>query len=91
MKETFENELQSTLKQCAKWSRRNYTYAHVVFFLSILGSFAASVLAAAEYQAKDITAALAALPGLVLIINTTLRFEERTKWFWLVSVTTNKT
>lgn len=80
--DTFDQELRNTIEQCTKWAKRNYVYAHVVFILSVLGSFVAAVLAAAEYHNAALTSALAALPGLMLLINNTLRFEERTKWFW---------
>ncbi|WP_421319939.1 hypothetical protein [Aeromonas veronii] len=80
--ETFQEELKLIIKDCSKWARRNYLCAHIVFILSVLGSFAASVLAATDYKNGAVTAAFAALPGLMLLINNTLRFEERTKWFW---------
>ncbi|MCY1313429.1 hypothetical protein D9M70_639530 [compost metagenome] len=40
------------------------------------------MLAASTLNCKIATATFAALPGLMLLINNTLRFEERTKWFW---------
>jgi hypothetical protein len=80
--ESFEDELRQTIHDSTKWARRNYVYAHVTFILSVLGSFLATVLAASEYHNSVVTASLAALPGLMLLINNTLRFEERTKWFW---------
>ncbi len=79
---TFEQELLESIKNSSKWARRNYIYAHVIFILSVLGSFTASIFATTDFEYKSITAILAALPGLMLLINNTLRFEERTKWFW---------
>ncbi len=90
MGERFESELQKTISETAGWARRNYVYAHSVFVLSVLGSFLASVLAAGELGRtlfgengnRVATAVLAAIPELMLLINNTLRFEDRTKWFW---------
>jgi hypothetical protein len=90
MGEGFKSELEKTISETAGWARRNYIYAHAVFVLSVLGSFLASVLAAGELGKmlfgengnRVATAVLAAIPALMLLINNTLRFEDRTKWFW---------
>jgi len=86
----FEQKLHETAEDCARRARCSYRWTHVVFIASVLGSFAAAVLVAGDLGEsllgptanKAVTAALAALPGLMLLINNTLRFEERTKWFW---------
>ncbi len=90
MPSPLEDELSSTISDCARWARRNDIVAHAVFAVSVFGSLAATVLAAGELGKtllgdtgnRVATAVLAAIPGLMLLINNTLRFEERTKWFW---------
>lgn len=62
--ETVDQELRNTIEQCTKWAQRNYVYAHVVFILSVLGSFAAAELAAAEQHNAALASALAALPDM---------------------------
>ncbi len=90
MSDQLESELRLTIEDCQRWARRNYILAHMVFVVSVLGSFAAAVLASSdlgeewfgESGNKATIAILAALPGLMLLLNNTLRFEDRTKWFW---------
>jgi len=90
MAHLLEEELATTITDGTKWARRNYVYAHAIFVMSVLGSFLASVLAAGDLGKmllgdsgnKIATALLAAIPAFMLLVNNTLRFEERTKWFW---------
>jgi hypothetical protein len=90
MQHPLEEELVTTISEGTKWARRNYVYAHAVFVLSVLSSFLASVMAAGDLGKMVLgpdgnqvaTALLAAIPAFMLLINNTLRFEERTKWFW---------
>lgn len=88
--EKFRKDLEHDVEFCTKWARRNYWWAHVVFGVSVLASFLSTVLVAGNL-AKDIFRApwdrviasvVAALPAVMLLVNNTLRFEERTKWFW---------
>lgn len=90
MNDPLESELKRTIEDCQWWAQRNYILAHLVFVVSVLGSFIAAVLASGDLGAKwfgepankAAVSILAALPGLMLLINNTLRFEDRTKWFW---------
>ncbi|MCW5580715.1 MAG: hypothetical protein KIS72_05200 [Luteimonas sp.] len=80
--DVFEQELLGTVRESTRLAKRNYVYAHATFLLSVGGSFVASILAASDYGNAKVIAAVAALPGLALLVNNTLRFEERTKWLW---------
>lgn len=90
MTDAFEEELKETIASCARRARRNYCYAHAIFAVAVLSSFTAAVLASGDLGKawlgdqphKAVIAVLAALPGFMLLINNTLRFEERTRWFW---------
>jgi|GEM_PF-856881 len=80
--DTLEQELRETIDSCTRLAKRNYVWAHATFAVSVVGSFAASILAVSGYPDRAVVAAVAALPALALMVNNTLRFEERTKWFW---------
>ena len=82
MADSFEQELQNTVHESSRLARRSYIWAHLVFAVSVIGSFAASILAVSESVSPPLVAAVAALPALALMVNNTLRFEERTKWLW---------
>ena len=87
---SFESDLKRDIEFCTKWARRNYWWAHLVFAISVLASFLSTVLVAGDLPEelfrkpwdRVIAATLAALPAVMLLVNNTLRFEERTKWFW---------
>ena len=79
---SLEQELQDTAATCARLARRNYVWAHLVFAVAVIASFAASILAASQAASPALVAAVAALPALALMVNNTLRFEERTRWLW---------
>lgn len=86
----LRTELEKESAFCTRWARRNYAYAHAIFIVSVLASFITTVLVAADVWEqilcpipyKVITSILASVPAVMLLINNTLRFEERTKWFW---------
>jgi hypothetical protein len=82
------NDLLEEIKKeatfCERWARSNYTWAHVIFGISVFASLASSVLIASDWvkDNKLLGSLLAGLPGVMLLVNNTCRFEERTKWFW---------
>jgi hypothetical protein len=90
MDEKFASELETELFHCRRWARRNYVFAHVVFALSVVSSFISTVLVSGDQWQKVfgnlnyrvITSLFASMPAVMLLVNNTLRFEERTKWFW---------
>lgn len=86
-------ELKTEADHCQKWARRNYNYAHLVFGLTVMGSFISAILVGintkdwsaiglSETGGRILLTALTAMPATLLLINNTLRFEERSKWFW---------
>ncbi|GHC13648.1 hypothetical protein [Cerasicoccus arenae] len=90
MSQELKDELEESINDCSRFAKRSYFWAQVLFLITILASFFASILAAGdlgknllgEECQKAVTALLAALPGTALLINNSFRFEERTKWFW---------
>jgi hypothetical protein len=93
MSQELIGELKKEIDHCQVWARRNYNYAHLLFGVTVMSSFVAAILTGSN--AKDwssiglgetgfriLLTALTALPAALLLINNTLRFEERSKWFW---------
>ncbi|MFJ2445131.1 hypothetical protein [Pseudomonas sp. NPDC087626] len=93
MSQELVGELSKEIDHCQVWARRNYNYAHLVFGITVMASFIAAILIGSN--AKDwpevglgetgfriLLTALTAMPAALLLINNTLRFEERSKWFW---------
>lgn len=86
-------ELKTEVDHCEKWARRNYNYAHLVFGFIVMASFISAILVGintndwtaiglTETGGRILLTALTAMPAALLLINNTLRFEERSKWFW---------
>ena len=93
MSQELTSELKQEIENCQVWARRNYCYAHLVFGFTVMASFCSAILVGSD--AKDwpeiwlgergfriLLTTLTALPAALLLINNTLRFEERSKWFW---------
>jgi len=90
---TLQAEIKAEVDHCTRWARTNYNWAQIIFILSVLSSFFAAILVGVG--AKDWTAlglsetggriALAMLTGMpasLLLINNTMRFEDKAKWCW---------
>jgi hypothetical protein len=86
-------DISKEVLHCSKWARHNYNWAQVVFVLSVLSSFVAAILVGvgpkdwtavglSETGGRILLAVLTGLPASFLLINNTLRFEERAKWCW---------
>jgi hypothetical protein len=86
-------ELQEEARHCKKWARRNYNFAHAVFLSSVLLSFMSSIVVSLDDVVWDalgwnhvlgriLLTVTTAAPAALLLVNNTLRFEERSKWFW---------
>ena len=89
----LQGELEDEAKFCSKWARNNYNLAQLIFGLSVLASFVSAILVGTgakdwtavgltELESRILLSALTALPALLLLVNNTLRFEERAKWCW---------
>lgn len=74
--------LEHRIKGCAKRNRRNYFAAFALLVLSVLASAATAIAVAIDELPKSLIAALAASPGIFILINSTFRFEERSRWYW---------
>jgi hypothetical protein len=79
------SELIKTLKEdilhSRKAARRNYFAAYTLNIIVVGASITAAILATANAPATY-TAIFAALPAIVLSINTTFKFEKKSRWHW---------
>ena len=80
----LREELEARLKYAAMWARRNYLYAHLTFGLIVIASFGSAVIVATDIPAqyKWIPSLIATLPGIAVLVNSTLKFEQRARWFY---------
>ena len=80
-----ENGLARVIEKAAQGERRsgwgNYISAYGVAILALIGSIAASLLAALEAE-KVLTAVVAAIPAAVLAITRVFNFEHRAFFHW---------
>jgi hypothetical protein len=83
-KRAFPDELRAKRRFAARWARLNNLFAHLAFALIVFGTVASAFLIGisipAEY--KWIPSLTALIPGIVVLINTTLKFEQRARWFY---------
>src|SRR6266852_9176310 len=80
----LREELEARVKYGAMWARRNYLYAHLTFGLIVIASFGSAIIVATDIPAqhKWIPSLIAALPGIAVLVNSTLKFEQRARWFY---------
>jgi hypothetical protein len=87
------DDLTEEIKHCTKWAKHNYNWAQIIFILSVLSSSVAAILVGVGAQdwtaigvpetvARLLLAILTGMPATFLLINNTMRFEEKAKWFW---------
>jgi hypothetical protein len=82
MTESFAEDLRRRYEACRLRGRINYFAAYLFFILAVSSSAVATLSVAAEIWPKTINAILAALPGIMYLVNRQFRFEERSKWWF---------
>lgn len=91
--EDLMTEIGREIQHCTKWAKANYNWAQAIFILSVLSSFFAAILVGvgpkvwtalhiSETAGQIALAALTGMPASLLLINNTLRFEDKAKWSW---------
>lgn len=76
------SSIEHRITSCAKRNRRNYFTAFALLILSVFSSAATAIAVAIDELPKSFVSALAATPGIFILINSTFRFEERSRWYW---------
>lgn len=83
MEDNLENYLNTRIKASDRRASLNYSLACVLLIVGLIASVSGFVSAALEFS-KWLTAMLAALPGAVLYVNSTIPFEARAQWHWKI-------
>ncbi|MFA5019290.1 MAG: hypothetical protein WC504_17195 [Methylobacter sp.] len=78
----LDEDLARRVSGCRKKALLNYYAEYVFLAISVIASTAATISVASGGLTKEINAILAALPGIVLLITNTFRFESRSDLWW---------
>ena len=89
----LKSEIEVEIQHCTTWAKTNFNWAQVVFIFSVLSSFVAAILVGvgpkdwtalgmSETGGRIALAMLTGMPASLLLINNTLRFEDKAKWCW---------
>jgi hypothetical protein len=79
---TLEDQLNAGIKRYKNWGEKNQQAAFAVFALAVLAILAATILSTRDDVKPWIRALVAASPGMMLLINSTFRFEAKSRWHW---------
>lgn len=60
----------------------NYWLAYGLLAIAVIASSASSIFVAADMGPKELSAALAATPGIIAVVTGTFRFAARAEWWW---------
>jgi len=80
--ESIRNQLEEEKGRYRRHARNNYHAAYATTLIAVGASFIAGLSIAAEWLAKDGLIVIAAIPGGVMILNNSLKFEARSHWHW---------
>jgi hypothetical protein len=75
-------DLEEHRKGCVRRARANYIAAYLLLFIAVVASAAASIATAAACHKPTTTAILAALPGIIVLLMSTFKFDSRADWWW---------
>ena len=78
----FIPSLKADLSRCKKHAQRNSRGAHACYLIAIVVSGSSAVAVFSEQLPKLVLAFFTALPGIVMLINSVLVLEPKTRWFW---------
>ena len=79
---TFVQDLARRIASSESKAIVNYRIAYLFVILGVLSSVVATISVAAGVLTPVINATLAALPGIIVMILNTFKFESRSKWWW---------
>ena len=86
-KEELLQEIQTEIKHRKKYQSMDFSLAHLFLWLSILASFGSTIIIAAAVNIdKIIIAAIAGIPGLVILIEKSFDFTKRAVWGGMYSI-----
>jgi cytochrome c biogenesis protein CcdA len=79
---TLKQDLDRRIALSQTSARGNYRVTYVFIIVGVLASIATTISVAARRLTPEINATLATLPGIVVMILSTLRLEKRSQWWW---------
>jgi hypothetical protein len=78
--QVFSEVLNAKIAYHTLWEAWDFGFAQTVFWIALLASFAAAVTVSIRAVPRWIPGVLAALPGLMLTIESTTHHEQRGRW-----------
>src|SRR5271166_4079768 len=82
MTDDFAQDLRQRYEACRLRGRANYFAAYLFLILAVSASAVATLSVAAQLWPKAVNAVLAAMPGVLYLVNRQFRFEERSRWWF---------
>jgi hypothetical protein len=76
-------EMKDDIDACTRSARRNYAWAYFFLVVALTATVASTVISALDAIPGPVRAAVAAIPGIVVLINSTLNFEQKSRYCWL--------
>jgi hypothetical protein len=74
-------QIQEDIDGCRRHARPNYFAAYTLFVLALGGTVAATFVSASE-SPPWLRAFVTAIPGVVVLIHGTLKFQQKSRWYW---------
>lgn len=79
----LKEDLAKRVGGCARVARANYYFAYGLLIIAVVASATASIAAASgQWLSNELTAVLAALPGVIVLATSTFKFDSRAEWWW---------
>jgi hypothetical protein len=86
----LDAEIRKQIKKHERWRNFDFVCAHIQFWIAILASFAAGILAAIDlpdkWGYKVLKIAVPAVPGFIILTEKTFNFVRRSSWHALYVV-----
>ena len=79
---TLKEDLNARVIACRRTARSNYYAAYILLVIGVGASTAASIMAGTDSSARTLTAVLAAVPGILVLVTNTFKFAARAEWWW---------
>lgn len=79
--EDLIREIHEDITGCRKLARTNYRMAYALYVLALLATVAATIISASDAE-PWVRALVTAIPGIVVLANGTLKFQQKSRWYW---------
>lgn len=63
-------------------ARNNYKASFILYVVAIFASFIATLSVATTLFSKELLAGITAIPGVVILFNSVMRLDEKSKWHY---------